>query len=249
MHGKILLSSALVAAGAALAAGGPGVFAALAGLVWRDLPLLIFAGAGVMVLVSIVPRRALVGPVALSFLGLGVLLVRSHGWPVVGRFGGAALLTLVGVLLALRRDEARDANLRRRRWAVLAKRRLPSTKAPAVIRLVAIGGRLKVDLTHAKHERKIIQVFVSSWISRVAIVVPTKWVVVAGRLSAARGIRFDGELDAAGVFLNPDENQGDIDELERIRSKAASPEGTKPCVMVVHVLGAGGIVSIGRQSS
>ena len=142
MSGKITLSLVLAAAGAALAAGGPGVFVTAAAFGWRNLHLLLFGLAAAMVLTAALPWRTLVWPIVLALLGLAVFMVRSHGWSVVGRYGGAFAMFGLAVLLASKdRRERPTIALNRRRWTVLGFQRYGlATEIPGVVRLVAVGG-------------------------------------------------------------------------------------------------------------
>jgi hypothetical protein len=245
MGSKIVFSSVLVGAGAALAAGGPMVFVILAALAWRYLHVLLFVLAGALVLVAVVPRRALAVPATLALLGLGVMLVRDHGVGPVARFGGGVSLAVLGIMVAMR--PTREVSLHRRRWAVLFRRCMEPKQAPARIRLVAVGGgRLTVDLAKAANQSDQIQLFLSTWYGRIKLEFPPSWVVVAGRVAATRDVAFEGSLDWNRGFADPDAER---EKLERLRARIAASTGGRDCVAVVHVLGVGGRVTVDRGKS
>jgi hypothetical protein len=241
MSGKITLSLVLVAAGAALAAGGPGVFLTVAVFGWRNLHLLLFSLAVAMVFTAALPWRALVWPIALALLGLAVFMVRSHGWSVVGRYGGAFAMISLAVLLSSRdRRDQPKITLHRRRWAILGSQRGGiATEIPDVIRLVAMGGTFAVDLSTRNPRSDVIQLFLSCWFGDITVVVPQKWKVVAGRVTATHRVSLRGTLDSTQIYEDPDSDQTKIRLADMIRDGY---------VAVIHILGVGGTVDIQRAN-
>jgi hypothetical protein len=243
MGPRILLSSTLIVAGAALVAGGPTIFPTAISLIWRYLPALLFAVAGVLALTAVVPQRALILPATLASLGLVVLLARTYSLALVARFGGGAALAVIGMMLAMRLP--RPVNLRRRRWALVSNRNLEPVEAPARIRLVAAGGgKLTVDLAGARFQNKHIQLFLSTWYGEIDLRFPEKWVLVAGRVAAVRGVTFSGQLDRTQGFEDPDGS--DKEALDRLLGEGKPSTDQRPCVAVIHVVGVGGRVSVAR---
>lgn len=100
MRGKIMLSLMLVAVGAALAAGGHTALLAVVSFGWRNVAALLFVLGGVALLSAVIPPGTLAGPAVFVLLGLGVVLVRSGFSDTIGRFGVAAALVGVGLVLA-----------------------------------------------------------------------------------------------------------------------------------------------------
>lgn len=243
MGAKITLASTLIAVGAALITGGPTVFVTAAALAWQYLHLLLFGLSALIVVVATVPRRVLLIAAVPGLLGSGLWFARSYGLAPVGRFGGGACLLALGIMLAMRPDRERDVNLRRRRWSVLINRRLNPRQAPARIRLVAMcRGRITVNLARATNENELVQLFLSSWFGRIDLRFPPTWLVVAGRVTAARGVRFEGRLDSDRGYEYPD----DHDVNEELRAAVKDSARRRDCVAVVHVLGIGGGVTIQR---
>lgn len=243
MHGKVILSSVLVAAGAALAVGGPAVFAAGAEFTWRYLHLLLFGAAGLALLLRTVPLRTLAAPAVLALLGLVVLLVRSQGLAVTGRLVGAAALVAIGLTVALLPRGKRALTLDKRRWALFSVRSGQSTQAPRRIRLVTFCGQMDVDLSHARTDHQTIQLFISNWFGQTHVTVPPHWATVAGRVTATRLTNLNGELDSDHGFLDP-EGEHDRTRLAEVRRKTNSK-----AVAIVHVLGFWGTVSLTRPGS
>jgi len=242
-----MLSLMLVAVGAALAAGGPTVLLAVVSFGWRNASALLFVLGGVALLSAVVPPGTLAGPMVFGLLGLGVVLVRSGFSDTIGRFGVAAALVGVGLVLATEPGPRRALELRRRRWAVLFPRRAPVSSVPPRVRLVAVGNRFTLDLSEARCQRTVVEFFLSSWCGHVTLVLPTNWAVVAGRVTAARGIRLEGNLDSTRTFEDPDD---DVlgKELDNLLTQRGSIPARR-CVVVIHLLGVGGCVSVRRVSS
>lgn len=242
-----MLSLVFVAVGAALAAGGPTALLAVVSFVWRNAAVLLFVLGGVALFSAIVPPGTWAGPAVFILLGLGVVLVRSGFSDTIGRFGVAVALVGVGLVLAVEPGPRRTLDLRRRRWAVLFPRRATVSSVPARVRLVAVGNRFTLDFSEARCQSTVVEFFLSIWCAHVTLVLPTDWVVVAGRVTAARGVRLEGILDSDRAFEDPgDEVLGKaLDNLLKERGSAPA----RPYVVVIHLLGVGGCVSVSRVSS
>lgn len=242
-----MLSLVLVAVGAALAAGGPAALLAVVSFGWRNASVLLFVLGGVALLSAVVPPGTLVGPAVFVLLGLGVILVRSGFSDTIGRFVVAATLVGMAFVLAAEPGTRQALDLRRRRWTVLFPRRATVSSVPARVRLVAVGNSFELKFSEPGFERTVVEFFLSNWFGHVSLVLPTNWAVVAGRVTAARGIRLDGTLDSDCAFEDPAEDiQGKVLE-NLLKERDSAP--ARLCVAVIHVLGVGGCVSVSRASS
>ena len=112
--------------------------------------------------------------------------------------------------------------------------------------LTSVAARIDVDLRTAQPPQYgPLQVFVSCWGGAVHLDFPEGWAVVAGRLLAARSIRFKGALDSADTFPSPDDPTT-VEMLNEVAEQRGQSTGsTDPTVaVVVHVLGIGGTVTV-----
>jgi hypothetical protein len=238
MSGKATLSLVLIAAGAALAAGGPAVFAAVAAFGWQHLHFLLFGVAGVMVLVAAVPRRALAVALVFVVLGSGVVMFRSDGVSDTARVTVAGMLAVLGLLLAVELDRRLEVSLDRRRWTVLFPRRMRARTVPGVIRLAAVTGTLIADLSGAVAGEALTELFLTNWYGHIEVVLPDDWRLVPGRVVGARTGRLAGELDSAEAFEDP--GGKDRKRIEELLRADSTP------VVVLHLVGFGGDVTLTR---
>lgn len=121
------------------------------------------------------------------------------------------------------------------------------SSVPARVRLVAVGNCFTLDFSKARCQRTVVEFFVSSWCGHITLVLPTNWAVVAGRVTAARGIRLEGTLDSIHAFEDPDDDVYGkaLDNL--LKERDSTP--ARPYVVVIHLLGVGGCVSVRRAGS
>jgi len=253
---RIALALLLVGLGGGLAVGGPTGLGHLAVVVLDHIYLLFLAAAAVAIFVTVMPRGTRIGPVVLVLAG-SVAYVATHqrwpgqsGWVVVG-----LLAVVVGGGLAIAGKNVGNKNLRdfdpvRRSWAIGIRRVVDFQGAewiPDHISVCAIGTKLRLDLTApAEARRQYVELSVICCGGCVEIVLPDHWPVVGGRLALTRTIHFSGRLDSDETFPDPrDETQYKrLGQVIEKRHDQYREFNEPPPVLVVHVMGLGGDVSL-----
>jgi hypothetical protein len=252
---RIVWALLLVGFGAALAVAGPVGLGRLALDVLSHIYFLFLAAAAVSIFLTAMPRGTRIGPVVLIVAG-SAAYVATHerstgrsGWVLVG-----LLIVLVGGGLAMTARSGKSKNTRdfdpvRRSWAIGIHRVVDFHEdkwIPGYISVCVIATKVKVDLTVPAEARgKYVELSVACWGGCVEIVLPEHWPVVGGRLALTRAIHFSGRLDSEDTFSDPrDQSQYRrlglvIEERHRLY-----PELKEPAVLVVHVMGLGGNVSL-----
>jgi hypothetical protein len=243
-----------VAVGAVFAVDGPAKVEALARDLIRHAGLGLIAVAVIVLVYNLAPRSALAGPILLAIVGVLVLAWQNHWWTVRSGWSAAGTaIALLGGYLAMRRTPSKaTTDPAQRLTAVLLNRRIlcrPDEPAPERLNTIAILSRIDVDLSSTQRPAYgPIEMFVTCWGAAVYLKLPRHWALVAGRLAAAKSIRFSGALDWPEPFPNPDQPDA-AERLEAIAAERAMVTGRphESAAVVVHVLGIAGHVSISRS--
>lgn len=220
-----------VAAGTAWALGGNGFLATSGRRLAELLPLLLVLGGVSALLLMVIPRGALAGPVLLISMGLLGLAV-EHGMLHKSLFVHVPALILIslGVIVAMSRRESIkiDTGVKRFTTLFFPARRRVSGKAPSKIIVRAILGLLELDMSKAAPPPQSTRVWadVTCLVGRVELILPKEWEVQAGRVELARHITFRGKLTRT-EFAPPEQEDDDCKNL-----------------VVVNVLGWGGVVRV-----
>lgn len=240
--------------GAILVVAGPAGLAAAVRVLLGHAGLVLIGMALAALLYNLAPQGTLAGPVVLAAVG-GAVLAWQRGW-----WSARSIWALVGLALALtggalviRKDPGVVTTEPVRRIVAPAVRRRLAFRseegAPERLRLVAVAARIDVDLRQAQPPAYgPMEVFVSCWGGTICFDIPDSWAVVAGRLTAARSIRFEGILDSADTFPDPDDPEM-AERLAQIASSRKDSTGATDvgAAIVVHVLGIGGSVTVDRR--
>jgi hypothetical protein len=200
-----------VAGGTAWAIGGIGSAATSARRLAELLPLLFVLGGALAILLLVVPRGALAGPVSLIAIGLLGLaaedgLLRNL---YVARIP-AFVLVGAGVLIAMSRSERIQVGTGVERFGafLFPVHRQISGKAPGKIIVRTVFGSLKLDLSEAERSlqaKSRIWIDVTCLVGRIEIIVPNNWEVKAGRIELARHINFEGTLTSVDIASQTEE--------------------------------------------
>jgi hypothetical protein len=243
-----------IAAGTVLAVDGPTRAELVARELTRHSGVGIIAVAAAVLIYNIAPRGTLAGPLVLAAFGACVLAWQDHRWSARSGWAVAGIaIALLGGFVVIRKDSViATADPVRRAIALLARRRLPfgpEQIAPERLSLIAVLALFEVDLSSAQRPAYgPVEIFITCWGGMVCLDVPDGWAVVAGRMTAARSIRYSGTLDSPDPFPNPEEASAAerLAELADERSRLLTQSGSGTAV-VVHVLGFGGHVRIARS--
>jgi hypothetical protein len=247
------MALALVGLGSAIAAGGPAGVAELARLVWAHLDLLLASAATVVFVAAVAPRGTLMAPLVLALAAAGVYAWRHRVgtgpelWALIGTGAVAA-----GGWLTM--SDTNDRDVRSldpvlRRMAVLLPRtiRVVDRPAPDQLLVLAVGGRVRVDLSEAKPPRgTVMELVLTCCAAQVEVAIPRSWAVVGGRLATAHGVRFTGQLDEAQPMPYPDEpvQRQALVALAEARRSTVAETAKRSGAVVIHALGFGGRVSL-----
>ena len=193
-----------VAAGTAWAVGGIGSVAAPARRLVELLPLLLVLGGALAILLIVVPRGALAGPVLLVSAGLLALAVEDGMLRKLYFVRiPAYILVGAGVIIAMSRSERIkiDTGIRRFIAVLFPVHRVVRGRAPLKIITSAILGLLQVDMSQADPSPRAdrVSVDVTCILGRIEIILPKDWEVQAGRVELARHITFEGALQCTNV--------------------------------------------------
>jgi hypothetical protein len=208
---RVGLGLVAVAAGTAWAVGGIGSVATSARRLAELLPLLLVLGGALAILLVVVPRGTLAGPVLLVSVGL-LGLAAEDGMLRKLYLARIPALILVGagVIVAMSRSEKIhvDTGVKRFTAFLFPAHRTLRGETPAKIIARAIFGLLKVDMSHTAPSLQTDRVWVdvTCIAGRIEIILPKEWEVKPGRVALARRIRFEGALP--GTDIGPAE-QGD----------------------------------------
>ena len=253
---RIALALLLVGLGGTLAAGGPVALGRLALVVLDHIYLLFLAAAAVSIFVTVMPRGTRTGPVVLILAG-SVAYVATHqrspgqsGWVAVGLLAVVAGGGLAMTAKNLGNKNRRDFDPVRRRWAIGIQKVVEfhaDEWIPDHISVYAVGTKLRIDLTApAEARRQYVELSVICCGGCVEIVLPDHWPVVGGRLAFTRTIHFSGRLDSEETFPDP-RDQIQYKRLGQVierRHRQYREFNQPPPVLVVHVMGLGGEVSL-----
>jgi hypothetical protein len=251
---RTLIGLLLVSIGSTLAVAGPGGLGRVGLLFASHLYLVFFAAAGLSLFLTVLPRGTRAAPAGLFVAGLIAYVADHHGWWHASQPWALAglMIVLAGGGLSMTasgRKRSEDFDPVQRAWAIGFPRTVafPGTEwTPGLISAYAIGTKLTIDLRKPAEARgKYVELAIACWVARVEIVLPDHWPVVAGRLAQTKGIRFSGSLDSNETFTDP-RDQLQFNRLNNVveewrRLHQADPD---PAVVVVHVLGLGGEVSL-----
>jgi hypothetical protein len=243
MRWNSLLALGLVAAGTALATSGPHVFVLAASMLWSAAPVLLIALGGLALLMIAVPSPKLILPGILLLSGAVWFAIRGEWVQIdVGvRYATAVLAIVAGVALVSEKG-VQTVDLMRRQWAVLLPRRANAEVVPTTVRLVAMYTRFRLEFELVKVPRgNVVECMITTWWGQVELVVPLHYQVVCGRVHTARWVEFTGKLDSDEVFMDP---RGM--DLDRLRALCTADH---PYVLVLHILGLGGRVSVSRPAA
>lgn len=255
-HSQLIMSFVLVALGAVLATSGPGAPVRIGLWFLANAELMLLVAAGLSLLLAIAPRGALTGPGVLVLAALTVSSVRQRWWEQassVWTMVGVLIVLLGGVIGLASRPEVVDVDPIHRRRIIMVPwtrtiRLEADQKVPEVLSVIAVASRVVVDLRKAPEpKREIIEVAVSCWAANVQLLLPDSWAVVAGRLNAARRVRFSGSLDSPDPAPYPYRSKT-AHRLVTLagdrKRRIGKDEVSGPVAVVIHVLGFLGYVSV-----
>lgn len=199
---RVGLGLIAVAAGTAWGVGGIGSVATSARRLAELLPILLVLGGTLAILLVVMPRGALAGPVlivAIGLLGLaaedGLLrmlyLVRIPAFVLIG----------AGVVVAMSRSGRVqvDTGVKRFSTFLFPIHRYVHGTAPRKIIARAVFGSLKLDMSQAELSPARVWVDVTCLVGRIEIIIPKGWEVRAGRIELARHITFEGTLTSIDI--------------------------------------------------
>jgi hypothetical protein len=243
---QALLALLAVSTGSVLIAAGPPGLAHLGALLLDNAGWLLIGLGAIALLSAIAPAGALLGPLVLILAGLVIV-----GWPrpeVWALSGG--VITLGGGLFVIR--STRSAGSKHdpvmRRWTMLFRGTVPlkDSTCPDQLFLTAIaGGPLIADLGAADPpSADVMEVLITCWGGCVHLQVPKHWTVVGGRLAASTMIFVKGELDSKQLV--PDRWKLNGSTLKALTQKNAAQSGEDSILVIVHVMGFGGAVTLTR---
>jgi len=251
--GRTVLALLLVSLGSALAVAGPVALGRVGLLIASHIYVLFFAAAALSVFLTVLPRGTRVGPAMLFVAGV-VAYIAAHGrghrwdpWALAG-----LMIALLGGGLSMAtssRKRTEDVDPVKRVWAIAFPRTSDfqdNEWTPQLISACAIGAKLTIDLRSPAEARgKYVELAIACWAGRVEIIPPDHWPIVAGRLAQTKGIRFSGNLDSSETFSDP-RDQAQYNKLGEIVDKwrRLHTASTEPTVVVVHVMGLGGQISL-----
>lgn len=231
-----------MAAGTAWAIGGvSAVQSGLLTIVAASPLLLLLSGVGVLVRVA-VPRGALAGPLTLITAGAAWVSVQY------GLLRGveldrvvSAVLIVGGIAVAFiqRPDQSPvDSGIQHFRTILVPIERKPRRPTPTRLHLLTVLGAIQLDLSRARFPTAYeMEVDISVFYGRVRLRLPADWTVVAGRVAAAHGVRFEGDLDSNTPVVGGQE-KGDVER---------SDDPLTSQLLVLNILGLGGTESIDRS--
>lgn len=195
---RVGLGLVAVAAGTAWAVGGIGSVATPARRLAELLPLLLVLGGALAILLVVVPRGTLAGPVLLVSIGLlGIAAEEGMLRKMYVARIPALILVGAGVIVAMSRSEKiqLDTGVKRFTAILFPARPRVHGRAPLKITARAVFGFLKLNMLHAELLRADrVKVDVTCIVGRVEIILPKDWEVQAGRVELARNIKFEGWL-------------------------------------------------------
>ena len=248
-----LVGLAVFGFGLVLAIDGPTRVGEVTHDIARHAGACILAAAVIVLIYNLAPRGTLLGPAVLAVAGLGVLTWQNQWWPVKPEWAALGItMLLLGGVVVIRKDRVVATSDPTRRLVALFTRRRVALgaldNAPEQLSLIAFLAPLEVDLTSAQRPSYgPVEVLVTCWGGAVRLTVPSHWAVVAGRLAAARAIQFSGALDSSDAFPSPEDDVAAEQLAELAKSRARLPDETGT-VVVIHVLGLGGSVTVTRSN-
>jgi hypothetical protein len=198
--------------GTAWAVGGVGSVATPARRLAELLPLLLVLGGALAILLVVVPRGALAGPVLVVSVGLlGVAaeddmlrklyLVRIPAFILIG----------TGVIVAMSRNEKvqLDTGIKRFTAILLPVHRHVYGRAPVKIIARAMFGLLRLDMSRVDPSLRTDRVLVdvTCIVGRIEILLPREWEVQAGRVELARHVTFEGSLKSTNIVSAEQKDQ------------------------------------------
>ena len=222
-----------VIAGTAWAVGGIGSIARPALRLAELLPLLLVLVGTFAILLVVVPRGTLAGPVLLVLGGLLGLAAEDGMLRKLYLVRIPALILIgAGVIVAMSRSGKIqiDVGIKRFTAVLFPTNRKINGRAPRKIIARAIFGLLRLDMSRAEPALGANRVWVdvTCIVGRIEIILPREWGVEAGRVQLARRITFEGSLKGTESVSPEQEDQH-----------------AKNLVMI-NVLGWGGVVVVLR---
>lgn len=224
MGGRAIVGALLVAVGSVIVVAGPQPVVGMGQWLLHHSGTLLLALAAAVALWKAVPREARKWPLLLAAVGVVVLLVQ-HGVDPMAVAGGV-LVGFGALMSGLRpgdsfRDDIDPVHIYRRIFYGRNIKARPLQPVPQLLRLLAVGTTVKIDLTAARRgEFDFLELAVTCWFARVEIVLPPHWAVAAGRLAATTGVRFTGVLDTATLITDV-YDEGQTAELTSIATERA----------------------------
>jgi hypothetical protein len=194
-----ILGGITIAGGTALFVGGASALQEAGVMVLRASPFLLMAFGIIAIVRTLIPMRAVVGPMLLVLGGmvalaaqLGIALDRGWYQDVV-----AVGLVVIGFLILL---IPRRAPLGLRTGvvsvnAVFLPARLTPVEAPRTIVGRAILGHLTIDLTSADKPDHQIEVALTAFLGDIVLSIPHGWSVEQGRTGASYASSYRGRLE------------------------------------------------------
>ena len=244
---RAVAAGVIIGLGMVLIAAGHSGLSRLWRLVIADSGYLIIATVAIILLFAVLPRGLRIAPILLLLAGLALLLHRYHTvWHGHrSELAGTAMI-VGGVWLSAIRLQVRRTTVRPivRSIRILIPRKLTFTandSLPSVIAVTNVGTRVVVDLqSKPSATGEFVEVLVSSWAGVTEVCAPTTWPVVAGRVAAAFGVHYAGTLSDTGSIVDPQGAEGSK-QVSRLLASATDPTA---CVVVIHVSGVGGWMTV-----
>jgi hypothetical protein len=252
---RILAATTAISSGTVLASSGPaGVSRILATIVSHAGEILLGFAAVAIVHSALRPGRRLT-PIATAITGGLVYLAQTHGlWHRYGWMALGLLIVCGGIWIMAaaptqrrRRSARQDVDTHRRVIGVpLHTGHLSvadEARTPRHISVLACLGSVMVDFTDAEAPPvPLIEVFITEFAGDVTLLVPPHWVTVAGRVTATRAVEFNGKLDLSRPIEDPSGEYGELRGL--LAQKSSGSSGPRGAVVVVHVVGFQGTISV-----
>lgn len=200
---RIGLGIVAVAAGTALALGRIDSLVATARALAELLPLLLVIGGVVAIVLVVVPRGALAGPVLIISIGaLGLAVEHGAFHRSLVTRAAAFILIGLGVVVAMSRPEKQgiDVGVQHCTAVLLPAHRDISGIAPSKLIVRAVFGQLRIDLSQATHSGEL-SIDITCVLGRVELTLPKGLQVRAGRVELARRMTFEGTLTSSKLAL------------------------------------------------